>query len=65
MRKARKTTVLDQLLDRVKYGKSELTLDVDGYSAKQVSRVRSVAKARGLNVSGTNRWILIRDLKAR
>lgn len=61
MKKAR--TLLDRLLSGVKYGKKELTFDVEGYSPEQVSRISKAAKSKGLNVSGTNRWLLIRDLK--
>ncbi len=55
-------TRLDLILDKVKCGEHEVTLDVDGYTKKQVERVRAAARARGLHVSGTNRWILVRDL---
>ncbi|OHD23643.1 MAG: hypothetical protein A2Y38_01440 [Spirochaetes bacterium GWB1_59_5] len=57
-----KKTRLDLMLDQVKCGKREITFDVDGYTKKQVARVRAAAKARGLHISGTNRWILVRDL---
>ncbi len=55
-------TKLDLMLDRVKCGEREVTFDVDGYTKKQVERVRAAARARGLHVSGTNRWVLVRDL---
>lgn len=55
-------TKLDLILDKVKCGEREVTFDVEGYTKSQVERVRAVAKARGLHASGTNRWILVRDL---
>ena len=57
-----KKTRLDQILDQVKCGKREVTFDLDGYTAAQAARVRAAANARGLHVSGTNRWVLVRDL---
>jgi hypothetical protein len=57
-----KKTRLDLILDRVQCGKREVTLDTDGYTKAQVNRVRAAARARGLHVSGTNRWVLVRDL---
>jgi hypothetical protein len=56
-------TKLDLILDRVKARQSEVTLDADEYTAEQVNRIVVAAKARGFNVSGTHRWILIRDLR--
>jgi hypothetical protein len=55
-------TKLDLILDKVKCGKHEVTLDLDGYTAAQMKRVRAAAVARGLHVSGTRRWMLVRDL---
>jgi hypothetical protein len=55
-------TRLDLLFDKVKCGEREVTFDVEGYTKAQADRVRSAARARGLHVSGTNRWILVRDL---
>ena len=49
------------LLDRVQYGKQELTLDASDMTAEQVKIVREEAAARGLHVSGTARWLLIRQ----
>jgi len=54
---------LDVLLDSVKPREHEVTIDADGYTPKQVDRIYAAAKARGLHVSGTRRWILIRDLR--
>ncbi len=55
-------TRLDLMLDKVKCGKHEVTLDAENLTKEQAERVRAAARARGLNVSGTNRWILVRDL---
>jgi len=55
-------TRLDLILDTVKCGKREVTFDMDGHTKAQAERVRSAARARGLHVSGTSRWILVRDL---
>lgn len=56
-------TRLDQILDQVKPGKREVTIDADGYTPHQVEQIIAVAKSRGLHVSGTRRWLLIRDLR--
>ena len=55
-------TRLDLILDKVKCGKHEVTFDLDGYTKAQKERVRSAARARGFNVAGTSRWLLVRDL---
>lgn len=55
-------TRLDLILDKVKCGEREVTFDLYGYTADQVARVRKAARERGLNVSGTERWVLVRDL---
>lgn len=55
-------TLLDKLLDQVEPGRSELTLDVDGYSEAQIRRIVTAARKRGLSAAGTGRWLLIRDL---
>jgi hypothetical protein len=52
MARKEQRTVLDQILSKVKYGKSEVTLDVEGYTSKQISRIKTAAKSRNLNVSG-------------
>lgn len=57
-----KTTNLDLILDKVKCGEREVTFDVDGYTKEQAERVRATARTRGLHVSGTSRWILVRRL---
>jgi hypothetical protein len=54
---------LDLILDRVKPREHEVTIDAAGYTPEQVDRIYAAAKARGLHVSGTRRWILIRDLR--
>jgi hypothetical protein len=56
-------TRLDQVLDQVQPGKREVTLDVEGYTPEERERVIAAARARGLHVSGTRRWLLIRDLR--
>jgi len=56
-------TRLDRMLDTVVARKSELTLDVSELTAAERARVKDVAEARGLHVSGTNHWFLIRDLR--
>lgn len=55
-------TRLDLMLDQVKCGKREITFDLEGFTKAQAERVRAAAKARGLHVSGTRRWVLVRDL---
>jgi hypothetical protein len=57
-----KKTRLDLLLDSVKCGKREVTFDLDDYTLKQAERVQEAARSRGLDVSGTRRWVLVRDL---
>ena len=52
-------TRLELILDRVT-PEHEVTIDADGYTRAQVDRIIVTAKARGLHVSGTNRWLLIR-----
>jgi hypothetical protein len=52
------------ILDKVKPRECEVTLDVDGYSQEQIERVKSTAEARGLHVSGSGQWLLIRDLRS-
>lgn len=52
-------TRLDALLDRVT-PRHEVTIDADGYTKTQIARIYAAARARGLHVSGTHRWILIR-----
>jgi hypothetical protein len=59
----RQVTLLDRILDSVKPGKSEVTIDVDGYTKEQINQITVEAKSRGLHVSGTHRWLLIRDLR--
>lgn len=55
-------TTLDLILDRVQYRKHEVTFDLLGYTPEQVELVYATAKARGLNATGTGRWVLVRDL---
>ncbi len=56
-------TRLDLLLDSVKPGEHAVTIDAAGYTSAQVDRIIAAARARGLHVSGTHRWLLIRDLR--
>lgn len=56
-------TKLDKLLDQVEYRKREVTIDAEGYTAEQVNQIIEVVKSRGLHVSGTQRWLLIRDFR--
>lgn len=55
-------TRLDQLLDQVKPGERELTIDTTGYSRAQVDRIIEAAKARGLHAAASPNSVLIRDL---
>lgn len=55
-------TKLDLILDTVKCGKREVTIDAGNLPRKLVDRIYATAKARGLHAGGTHRWILIRDL---
>lgn len=55
-------TKLDRILDTVKCGKREVTIDAGDLTRAQVDRIYATAKARGLHAGGTNRWILVRDL---
>lgn len=57
-------TKLDLLLDQVEAGKRELTIDADKYTTEQKDRIVAAAKSRGLHISGTDRWLLIRDLRS-
>jgi hypothetical protein len=60
----RRETRLDQILDQVKARRREVTIDAEGYTPAQIDRIYDAARARGLDASGTNRFILIRDLRA-
>ncbi len=55
-------TKLDLILDKVQRGVREVTFDAEGYTKQQLQRLVSTAKNRGLHVSGTKRWILVRSL---
>lgn len=55
-------TLLDRLLDRVKPGHHELTIDAEGYSDEQVDRIIETAEKRGLHAALGGRFILVRDL---
>lgn len=56
-------TLLDTLLDQVRYGMEEVTIDTDGYTYKQADLIIEMAKARGLSVSSDGRFVLIRALR--
>lgn len=56
-------TRLDLLLDRVKYGKHEVTFDVRGYTEAEKRRVITAAEARGFDASSDGKHILVRQLK--
>jgi hypothetical protein len=56
-------TQLDVVLDLVEARRREVTIDADGYAPEQVARIVAAARSRGLSVSGTSRWLLIRDLR--
>jgi hypothetical protein len=58
------TTLLDKILEQVKTrpGRTEITFDAVDWDATTRDRVIEAAKARGLHVSGTDRWILVRAL---
>lgn len=49
-------------LDRVFYRTSELTVDARDMSQEDREIWLAEAKVRGLNVSGTSKWMLIRKL---
>jgi hypothetical protein len=55
-------TMLDHILDKVRRGQQEVTIDTEGYTKEQVKRVIDAAKARKLHTSYDGRFILIRDL---
>jgi hypothetical protein len=55
-------TTLDKILDRVKQAEHEVTFDAAEWDASMRARVIEAARARGLHVSGTYRWILVRAL---
>ena len=53
---------LDQILDRVECDKFEITIDAENLSSDQVDNVVAIANRKGLHVSGTRRWLLVRRL---
>jgi hypothetical protein len=56
------SALVDALLVRVQHGKSELTVDAEEMAPEAIDALKSEATARGMHVSGTRRWILIRKL---
>ena len=57
-------TLLDRLLDRVKPGLEEVTIDAEGYTIEQVEKIIAAAKFRKLSASYDGRFVLVRDLNA-
>lgn len=67
-KKTRKKPVTDasirrMLKQRVQARKRELTIDAQDSDPDLIARIVKTAKAMGFNVAGTDRWILIRDLR--
>jgi spore coat polysaccharide biosynthesis protein SpsF (cytidylyltransferase family) len=58
-----KRRLLDILLDRVKPGVEEVTFVVTDYTPEQKAAVEDAARARGFDVSGDGKTILVRDLR--
>jgi hypothetical protein len=56
-------TRLDLVLDQVKRGDREVTIDTDGYTRQQVDRIIATAKQRGLHAAYDGRFVLVRDLR--
>jgi len=56
-------TKLDLLLDTIVPGKSELTIDIEGYTRAQVDRIIATAQERGLHAAASPNSVLIRDLR--
>lgn len=55
--------LLEQLLSSVKYGKTELTIELISGTPADIERITRAAVARGLHVAAGGRWVLIRDLR--
>jgi len=55
-------SLLEQLLNQVKARESEVTIDAEDCTPERIDQIKTAAKARGFHVSGTDRWLLIRDL---
>lgn len=51
------------LKQRIVAKKSELTIDALDADPELIKRIVKIAKKLGFNVAGTDRWILIRDLR--
>lgn len=56
-------TKLDLILDKVRARESEVTIDVEAFSSKDVAKVVDRAVARGYSASFDGRFILVRDLR--
>ncbi len=54
---------MDLLLSRVVRGKSELTMDMDGYTQLAADIVIAECESRGLSACFDGRFLLIRDLR--
>ncbi len=52
-----------ELLQTVKAGKSELTIDARNLSDRDRARIKAMAEGLGLDFSGCRTWILVRDLR--
>jgi len=62
MKGATEMSKLEKMLDGVKYAERELTLDVADLTPVQIEQIKTECDARGLHVSGTHRWLLVRAL---
>ena len=60
-RHGRARSRLDVILDSVT-PRHEVTLDARDLTPSEVEHVYSAARARGLHASGTQGWVLIRDM---
>ncbi len=57
-----KEYTLDQLLNRVKRSKHEVTIDMRYATENQKEWVTRMAKQRGLDVASDGKWLLIREM---
>ena len=55
-------TMLDHILDRVRLGEEEITIDTEGFTTSQVEKVIAEAKDRKLSAAYDGRFVLIREL---
>lgn len=61
---AKLKTTLDLILDSVKAGEREVTLDVRDYTEEQKRMIVDAAEQRGLDACGDGKYILVRDLRS-